>query len=126
MYDPKKKRYPRPKLTREQAKRRAEFVRIQPRLQSLVTWLGVRVPKADGTIAVDLADLHMECGEIKGIIERLARAPHRAAERRPIEKQLGRLWVKVENIPMLHTDLTGPVDRLWFALRRKNSKGARR
>ena len=120
------KRYPRPKATAEHAKRRAAFVKLQPRLQRVVGWLDVKVPKADCTVAVDLADLHMKCGDIKENIERLARTPLRPASRRRIERQLGRLWVDIENIPMFHTDLVGPVERLWFAVRRKYIKNGRR
>ena len=120
------KRYPRPKPSAEHARRRAVFVRLQPRLKRLVDWLDVNVPKADCTIAVDLADLHMQCSGIKENIERLARTPLRPAHRRRIERRLGRLWVDIENIPMFHTDLVGPVERLWFAVRRKYIKNGRR
>ena len=119
-------RYPRMKPTREQLRQRAEFTRIQRRLARLIQWLDVEVPRADCTISVDLADLHMKCEQIRNVIERLARTPLRDANRPGIAKKLGRLWVEVENIPMFHFDLVGPVDRMWLAVRRKNERARRR
>src|ERR1041384_237761 len=57
---------------RRNAQRRSSLTRIRTRTKNLIKWTGVRLPKRDCTLPVDLADLRMKCSDIARLVDQLA------------------------------------------------------
>ena len=110
------------KPTALQRARAADFTRLQKRIAALVAWLDVKVPKRDGTVSVDLADLRMKCADVRSLIDALAATPRHDRNRALIEERLLRLFTELDHFSSYHRDAIGPVDRLWLALSRSNKR----